>query len=100
MAPARTTTKATPRKVLIDSSVLIAASISPRGTARDLLRHGFRGRLQLCVSTDVLEETRRNVALKAPEALSQMNEFLTLLVASVVEPGSSFLQTAAAVVVP
>ena len=44
-------------KAFIDSSVLIAASLSARGYARDLLKAGTAERLELYASLFVLDET-------------------------------------------
>lgn len=96
MIPAQTTTLP---KVFIDSSILIAAAISARGAARDLLRSGFRGELELCISSLVLEESERNLRLKAPEAVSDFDTFRGLLVADLFDPPQSFVQSTAKVVV-
>lgn len=66
-------------KVFIDSSVLIAASISSTGSARDLLYQGLEGNLVLYVSDVVLEESERNILLKAPNALKDFDIFKTHL---------------------
>lgn len=47
-------------KVFLDSSVLIAAAISPKGYASDLITKSFRGELKVIVSDLVIEETQRN----------------------------------------
>ena len=60
-------------KVFLDASVLIAAAISPRGHARDLVLQGLRGEWSLYLSSLVLEETQRNLARKAPKALPAFN---------------------------
>jgi predicted nucleic acid-binding protein len=91
-------TKKTPR-VLIDSSVLMVVAISNRAAARDLLRQGFRGELDLYISPEVLEETHRNLALKAPEAVPDFEVFRELLTAKIVEPARSLVLRAAEVVV-
>jgi len=75
-----------PRKIFIDSSVLIAAAISPTGAGRKIINLGFAKRLDLYVSTDVLEETERNLRLKAPEALDLFFSFRESLSAKVIEP--------------
>jgi len=85
-------------KVFIDSSVLIAAAISERGAARDLLRLGFRGRLDLYTAPEVLVETERNLALKAPEALSSFYIFRDLLAAKLVNPPRALVLEASGVV--
>ena len=57
-----------PPEVFVDSSGLIAASLSSRGYARDLLVAGQQGKLRLSLSTLVLRETERNILNKAPAA--------------------------------
>ncbi len=64
--------------VFIDSSVLIAAAISPTGSAHDLIGLALRGVIEWYVSTLVLDETQRNLARKAPEALSPFVQSLRL----------------------
>ena len=59
-----------PTKVFLDASVLIAAAISPRGAARDLLVAGFRGRLRLALSQLIIDETERNLTRTAPATLA------------------------------
>ena len=73
-------------RVFLDSSVLIAAAISPRGSARDLVLQGLRGEWSLCLSSLVLEETERNLARKAPAALPAFNGFRETLTANLVDP--------------
>ena len=58
-----------PPSVFPDSSVLIAATISARGSARDLLYRGLRGDIRLIVSLLVLRESERNIRTKAPHVL-------------------------------
>lgn len=63
-------------RAFIDSSVLIAASYSPTGASREIIRQAIRGSLSLVVSNLVLEETARNLAIKAPEALPAFQQLL------------------------
>ena len=86
-------------KVFLDSSVLIAAAISRRGAARDLLRRGFRGDLELSVSPLVLEEVERNLARKAPEALPDFRSLRDLLAVQLIEPPKPLVLAVARVVV-
>lgn len=58
-----------PPSVFLDSSVLIAATISARGSARDLLYRGLRGDIRLIVSSLVLRESERNIRTKVPHVL-------------------------------
>ena len=55
-------------KVFIDSSVLFAAALSAKGSARDLTLRSTQGDYALYVSPLVLEEVERNLARKAPVA--------------------------------
>ena len=58
-----------PTRIFIDASVLFAAALSKTGFARDLILVGAREELTLVLSAFVIEETRRNLATKAPHAL-------------------------------
>jgi predicted nucleic acid-binding protein len=61
--------------VFVDSSVLIAAAISPSGAGRELILRGLRGELDLLISSLVIEETERNLGRKAPAALPAFEVF-------------------------
>jgi predicted nucleic acid-binding protein len=63
-------------RVFIDSSVLFAAALSPRGSARDLVLLGKQEHLELFVSAFVLDETRRNLKAKASHAVDALDELL------------------------
>ena len=85
-------------RVFLDSSVLIAAAISSRGAARDLLMRGLRTEILLCVSDLVLEESEGNLRLKAPAALPAFQLFRPTLETCVVRPSRArILRVAAAV---
>lgn len=73
-------------RVFIDSSVLIAASYSSTGASREIIRQAIRGTLSLVVSSLVLEETARNLAIKAPEALPAFQQFLDAIPFETVRP--------------
>jgi putative PIN family toxin of toxin-antitoxin system len=73
MAFAATRRKA---RIFVDSSVMIAASISATGRARDLLRAAIRGELEVWLSEYVLQETQRNLAKKAPAALLDFRDLV------------------------
>ena len=55
--------------IFIDASVLFAASDSERGASREIIRYALRGQIQLVINKFVLEETRKNLASKRPDAL-------------------------------
>lgn len=87
-----------PPKVFIDSSVFMAAAISASGSARQLLLLGTQGGVSLCVSPLVLEETGRNLARKAPEALAAFRLLQDSLGFERVEPSKAQILRAARVV--
>lgn len=63
-------------KVFLDASVLFSAVYSAAGSSRKLILKGLRGEVLLFVSPQVLLETERNLADKAPEALADYRAFL------------------------
>ncbi|MBC8448051.1 MAG: PIN domain-containing protein [Chloroflexi bacterium] len=84
-------------RVFLDASVLFAASYSQTGSSRDLLREAIRGNVKIVLSEHVLKETRRNLAQKAPEALSAFHELLTAIKPQIVrKPSLEELKRAAA----
>ena len=87
-------------KIFIDSSVLIAAAISPTGSARDLIKGSFRNKFKIVVSDLVLEETERNLTNKAPKALPTLQLFLEVLNPEVVSPSKSLVLKVSRVVDP
>ena len=80
-----------PDKLFIDSSVLIAAAISSKGSARDLMMKSLRGEIKIAISDLVLEETQRNLTKKAPKALPALQLFLQILNPEVVSPTKSLV---------
>lgn len=82
------------RRVFVDSSVLIAAAISPTGSARDLIMSSLRKKVKIILSDLVLEETERNLANKAPQALPALKLFLEVLNPEVVIPTRSMIAKA------
>lgn len=59
-----------PIEVFIDASVLFAASDSPSGASREIIRYALRGQILLVVNKFVLEETEKNLTNKRPAALA------------------------------
>jgi hypothetical protein len=51
-------------KVVLDSSVLVSAFLTPRGTVVRLLREPARSRYQLCLSEYILTETAETLLSK------------------------------------
>jgi predicted nucleic acid-binding protein len=73
-------------RIFVDSSVLIAASLSATGASREIVRQAIRGRVTLVISNLVLEETEKNLARKAPEALPAFRRFLETVPFEIVRP--------------
>ena len=86
-----------PTKVFIDSSVLIAAAISVKGSARDLILRSMKGDFDLYISAFVLEEVERNLSRKAPAALPAF-EVLRTVFPNIVDPDKSLVVRVAEVV--
>ena len=85
-------------RVFVDSSVLIAAALSEKGAARELIRKGFRGDFVICISANVLEEAERNLAVNAPEALPDFHLLRGLLSAKIVRLSEPTVSAAARIV--
>jgi predicted nucleic acid-binding protein len=73
-------------RAFIDSSVLIAASYSPSGASREIIRQALRGTITLVISNLVLEETEENLATKAPKALPAFQQFLNVVPLELIRP--------------
>ena len=86
--------------IFVDSSVLVAAAISARGSARDLIVAGLRGELRLRISSLVLEETERNLSAKAPAALPLFAVVRESLEGDLVDPPGDLVVEVAKVVEP
>lgn len=66
-------------RVFVDSSVLFSAAFSPNGASRAVIAAAIRGHLEIWLSGLVLQETERNLASKAPNALLSLRELLDAL---------------------
>lgn len=87
-------------KIFLDSSVLIAAAISPTGSARDLIMKAIHGELKIIVSDLVIAETQRNLTNKAPKALPALQLFLEALNPEVVSPSKILITKVSKVIEP
>jgi predicted nucleic acid-binding protein len=85
-----------PTRIFVDTTVLFAAARSETGFARDLIVAGTRGDLALILSRYVIEETRRNLANKAPRALSYFDLFLAFGHVQLVDPPAALVRQVAA----
>jgi predicted nucleic acid-binding protein len=73
-------------RAFIDASVLFAASLSPTGASREIIRQAVRGQVTLVASELVYEEVEKNLADKAPEALPAFRQFLATVPFETVRP--------------
>lgn len=93
------TPKQNKTRIFIDSSVLIAAAISPIGSARILINQGFTQKIDLYISPEVVGETERNLKRKAPEGLDYFYKIYESLSLNLVKPTKRQIHKAAKVVV-
>jgi putative PIN family toxin of toxin-antitoxin system len=82
-------------RAFVDTSVLFAASYSPTGASRELIRLAFQGRVELVISDDVLEEARRNLASKLPDGLDLFGQIVELVPFEMVTPTADEVRAAA-----
>ena len=81
-------------RAFVDTSVLFAASYSPTGASRELIRLAFQGQVQLVISDDVLEEARRNLAAKLPDGLDLFEQIVELVPFETVVPSGAEVRAA------
>lgn len=72
-------------RVFVDTSVLFSAIFSPNGHARDLLNLAVDNVVTLVISTDVLDETERNLQKKAPGKIPLFATLISLLDPEIVQ---------------
>jgi predicted nucleic acid-binding protein len=87
------------QRIFIDSSVLFSAAYSSKGHSRDLMMLGAAGNIKLFISDFVLEETRRNLALKQP-ALKILERIIHVAQIEIVSATVQQVKDAMKVVVP
>lgn len=73
-------------RVFVDASVLFAAAKSETGASREIIRLAIQGKVRLVASQFVLEEVRRNLKAKAPEAVAAFDDFLNAVSFELVKP--------------
>ena len=86
-------------RVFLDSSVLMSAILSHRGSARDILLYAEQLGLQLLISPLVIKEVTRNIHKKRPDKLHLWKSLLTTFNFSLVEPSLEEVRDAAHIVV-
>lgn len=73
-------------RVFLDASVLFAAAYSTTGASREIIRQGFRGCIALVASELVFEEARRNLEVKAPGQVPDLETFHQAATIEMVRP--------------
>lgn len=73
-------------RAFVDASVLFAAALSTTGASRELLRESIRGNVELVISDLVIEEAKRNLLLKRPDALPVLEEILAAVDFEITNP--------------
>lgn len=86
-------------RVFLDASVLIAAAISARGSARELIVAGLRGHLDLTLGQLTIAETERNLARKLPNALPVFTLLTQVLPVPVSMPPQELVDAVAGIIV-
>jgi putative PIN family toxin of toxin-antitoxin system len=87
-------------RVFVDSSVLISAALSSRGSAHDLVRLGVDHRATLVISSTVLDEVERNVTRKGRDRLPLLRRLLETCPFEMCEPTAELIAIEAAKVEP
>lgn len=95
---ASTQTPSSSQLVFVDSSVVIAAAVSSRGRARELMQLGAVGWIELAVSDLVIAKARRNLEKKAPHAIAVFDEFIEFGRLTLSKPTSALIVDVAKVV--
>ncbi len=83
-------------RLFLDASVLFAAALSPTGASREIVRLASQERVRVVLSTVVIEEARRNLGRKAPEALPLFETFLRWFPHEVIDPPKALVVAATA----
>ena len=73
-------------RTFLDASVLFSAAYSDTGASREIIRQAIRGEIQLVASQLAFEEARRNLEAKAPEVVSDLEEFRSTVEFEIVRP--------------
>nr|WP_290665500.1 PIN domain-containing protein [Ardenticatena sp.] len=81
-------------RAFVDASVLFAAAKSETGASREIVRLAIQGEVRLVASQFVLEEVRRNLKAKAPEAVAALDDFLNAVSFDLVRPTKSEVKAA------
>ncbi len=79
-----------PPRAFFDANVVFSAVLSSRGVSRKLLLLAARAAIQVVISQQVVEETKRNLSKKYPEFLDLLPSLLTEAGIEVVEDATQY----------
>jgi predicted nucleic acid-binding protein len=85
--------------VFLDTSVIFAAALSARGSARDLIHAASSRNARLIISSFVIREVERNLTAKALAALEAFHGFRALPI-DIVEPRADLVRDIATIIEP
>ena len=80
-------------RIFLDANILFSAAKS-NGGVRQLLDRLIKARHDCCVDGYVVEEARRNLALKAPQGLTVLEALLVEMHVAPAQPGDAPLEAA------
>ena len=80
--------------VFLDASGLFAAAYPTTEASREIIRRGFRGRIELVASELVFEEARRNLEVKAPGEVPDLETFHEAATIEMVRPSREEIEEA------
>lgn len=83
-------------RVFVDASVLFAAADSPSGGSREIIRRGLQRELVLVISDFAIEEARRNLTAKRPDAVPALESVLEAVPFTIVDATTRQVRAAAA----
>lgn len=75
-------------RIFLDANVLFTAAHNPAGKAALLLELGRSGYFQIYTSSFALEEVRRNLNVKYPPCLSELERLLAVVIITPVDQGA------------
>lgn len=81
-------------RAFVDASVLFAAAHSSTGASREIIRLAIREQVQLVCSQFAYNEARKNLLLKAPEVVADLETFWDTVDFEIVRPSKQDVEDA------
>jgi len=77
-------------RVFLDANVLFTAAHNPKGKAAFIIEMGEAGQYSLFTSNAAFEEAKRNLAIKYPDSLPLLNDFLDRITSIIADLSAPF----------